>query len=1001
MVIAYSQSLFASYSDEAASIYQGLSESQHFRSYPYVDKAFRLESKVHYSAALFELQKALKLAPDHPPYNRYALSLGKKAGLSLQELEILIEKLSEIEQRTERYQLRFEHLQQGPMLSAHEFKQMTQGLSKQQGQDLYLSLLFAIEKKHGKSNALKWGENQFERNKSADAYRFEAYQWFEEKQYQRVLPLIEQLAQTNQINKEDVRYLMLSLLYLGRDADASAIVKQQTSSELETLYLRSRAEIFLNKRYYAEAQKELLRLQIITSLTATEQEQLDYIASLSELEMQYAKHEVRAFPQCLKTVLNVQRQKGMKVARQELLKCDPNDSTINWMNTAEKIKAYAQLEQYVFTRPHHEIKRKRILTDFYINSKNWQAVIDLLKNPKIKYEVQSLAMAYSNLRQPVEAANTWLYLYKLENDLKYIDFSAYNASLAQQPKLESKIYQQAMSSQPKAFIENKPLMERAASLAYTDITLFTVNEIETIAGVKGLIEPTIWLEQQQCAHLMSSNTDASYFSLKARAHCQLGSQSVLAIETLLHAMSIETYVDDHALIAGWLYQSQQYQAAVSQWGNVTFASLSKIDKNNYIDALVQSSQYLTAEMYWNEFGDDSNVRWWELGIANANAQKNHKLAVERMVLAFEATQSSAIAVMLVDEYVLSNNNTALNELLDSVNRHDNSGEISAELGYLLSNSYPKRAQALLANAASKERYKLDVSLWAQYAYLTGVNGAKGKSQAIYQQLIDDFPLDDIQQEYFQRAHRDTNTGWKFSITGWVGESNGTAVPGYSDKTGNFFLAEEAKRYFDSELFSTLAFRIAGSHSGQHDSDSGRWNSSELDLGVEIKPWEMRNYFAKFGLKKGLESENNDTQVYIWLSADVFSNDDWSKAWQNDKESWLYQQLYIDGIYYLDGEGGHSLYARYDLGYSFKVDEENRQRVIPYTFVQKSESEFNGGASDDYRVGMGVSWAWDWKQDRYNGLSVNSEVGIEWQHIIAHSNYTGSGDSLMLRFSSYF
>ncbi|MBA5761519.1 hypothetical protein H2O73_04100 [Vibrio sp. 404] len=1001
MAIMLSLPVLASDNSETVSVYQGLSDSQYFRSYPYVDKAFRLEEKGDYRLALNELKNALNVVPKHAPFIRYELQLGLKAGLSVQELEATIGDLPEEEQQAELYQLRFDLVQEGKRLSSYEFNQLAKGLTQQQSQQLYLNLLYAIEKMHGQEEALEWSANQPEHYKSAPVERFEAYQLFSQKQYQQVVPLIENLSRSNQSNNKDMHYLMLSLLYLGRDDDAKSVVEQQNSTELEVLYLRNRAERLLNIRHYAEARSDLLQLQGLTSLSPQEQQQLAYIRSLDDLEMQNAKQNIRAFPECLQSVVNTLPQKGIEAAQQQLRKCDPNDSSNNWMNTAAKVKAYSLLEQQKFTSSRLEAKRKRILTDFYASRKNWQAVVELLQNPTDKREVKNLAIAYGNLNQSLDAAKAWLDLYKLDNDLSYIDLAAYNASLAQQPELESEIYRQAMLSQPEEFAVNQPLMKRAASLAYKDVSLFKVSDVAFLAGINGLVDPAIWVKQQQCLGLAGSVVHTSSFLLKAKAYCQAEEQVELAIATLAQAMEIQTAPNDHQLMARWLYQSKQYQDAINKWQKVNGDSLSQADRNNYIDSLVKVGAYQEANRYWQEYADETNVRWWELGIDLANAQDNNLLAQQRMRLAIEQTQSAPIAVKLADEYVLSHNDVALSELVDDVIDYDNSGHLSAALGYSLSSKEPILALPLLKNAASMERYQSDVSLWAQYADVAGSNGHKKQSKAIYKQMIDDLPLDREQLDYFQRAHRDVESGWKYNISGWLGESNGTAVPGYSDQAGSFFMVEEAKRYFDSDWFSTFAFRVAGAHSGEFDSDTDSWRSNQLDLGVEAKPWEDLNYFAKLGVKQGLDSDNNDTRAYIWLSADVFSNDDWSKRWQNDQDSWLYQLLYVDGVYYLDGKDDYSLYARYDLGYTFKAYEQNKQRATPYVFAQRSESSSSGRSFDDSRVGIGFSWAWDWKEDHYDGFSVNSEVGIEWQHIIENNNYIGSGDSFILRFSAYF
>lgn len=50
------------------SIYVGLSDYEEFRTYPYVDKAYRLQQEERYQAALVELEHAIEIAPEHEPF---------------------------------------------------------------------------------------------------------------------------------------------------------------------------------------------------------------------------------------------------------------------------------------------------------------------------------------------------------------------------------------------------------------------------------------------------------------------------------------------------------------------------------------------------------------------------------------------------------------------------------------------------------------------------------------------------------------------------------------------------------------------------------------------------------------------------------------------------------------------------------------------------------------------------------------------------------------------
>ncbi|MFY3325199.1 NfrA family protein [Vibrio fluvialis] len=997
----FSSAVYSSERIETESVYDGLSDAQHFRTYPYIDKAFRLEARGDHRAAIEEVQKALNITPEHVPYRRYALQLGYKAELSPQELKVLINQLPEEESQAEMYKYCFTLVQKGEPLSVHEFKQLTQGMSQSQSETLYLQNLYAIEKHRGANQALAWSSDQPDTFKTAPVYRFEAYQWFEQKQYQRVLPLIRSLANQDNHTLEDMRYLLLSLIYLGRDDDALSLVEQQNSPELEVVYLRHTAEREINNQLLAKAKEKLLKLATITSLTSAEKAQLSYINALDDNALREAKF-ARAMPQCLRNVLLLNQEQGRQAAQVAFHQCDPNDSQSNWMNVAVAIDSYQALAKTEFSVDHLERKRRRILVDYYSQKNEWRSIITLLDTPRSKKELESLARAYNQLHRYSNSAKTWLAVYKLDNDLRYIDMAAYNAALAHEVKLEAQAYQQAIRNSDDALERDDALINRAASLVYKDITLFTVDEVNFLARAHmGVISPAVWAEQKQCATLLISEDSNSYFLSKAAAFCYKNDNLDLAVATLENAMKHESSDEDHLLLADWSYQDRNYPLAVKHWQQVNEDIPTRQAVNNYIDALLKTQDFQSAETQWHRYENKLDTRWWQLGIESAYLQNNKELAESRVKAAFEQTQSIEFTVGVAKVYFEAQRHEELRELIDEVLERDEQGQASAQLGYFFSEQEPELALPLLENAATKEAFKSDASLWAQYAFVSGRVGKKHLAKSIYESAIDNIPLTEDEKDYFQRAHRDIEAGWKFFVAGWIGESNGSAVPGYADRAGNFFMVEEGKYYFDSKSFSTAALRMSVSHSGQFDSDTESWNSNELDLGVELKPWEDNNYFIKFGVKQGFGSDNNETRPYIWLSGDVLANDDWSKHWQHENDSWLYQQLYVDGIYYFTGDQDYSLYGRYDLGYAFKVSPKYRQRMIPYGFMQKSLGDSEQGKLEDFRAGIGVSWAWDWKSDHYDGYAVNSEVGVEWQHIIENNNFVSSGDSVLLRFSAYF
>lgn len=70
---------FMSINVHANDIYAHLSDSEHFRTYPYIDRAYEEQANKQYAAALAEVDHALIIAPKHIPFLKFAYQLAVSA----------------------------------------------------------------------------------------------------------------------------------------------------------------------------------------------------------------------------------------------------------------------------------------------------------------------------------------------------------------------------------------------------------------------------------------------------------------------------------------------------------------------------------------------------------------------------------------------------------------------------------------------------------------------------------------------------------------------------------------------------------------------------------------------------------------------------------------------------------------------------------------------------------------------------------------------------------
>ncbi|UXI00137.1 NfrA family protein [Photobacterium sp. TY1-4] len=1008
---------FARAAEPADDIYQGLTEYQQFRTFPYIDKAFRKEQQQDYEAALAEVNRALTLIPGHVPFLKYAYTLSVKAGRPEEELEHLVKQIPADQRGDLLLTLRLQASGNAQLYAPFELEAMTEGLSDAQIQQWYLTHLYAIESRKGATQALNWSLKQLERFKSDEAKRFEAYTLYQLQRYPQSVAILERFVEQQQASAKDLAYLAQMYVSLGQAAPFRRTVVGITDVAVKTGLWESYVDGLLNTNRLEEAKTVLNDLAQAGLITDRHREQLTRLNALSTAQLQQITEESRVLSPCLKEVTRLAQVNDNPRARAMLAQCSIEDNPAKWLALAESLGAYSLLAKQSFQSPGLARKRRAVLVEHYQQQGEWPQIIALLQHSRREGDRKALAEAMRQAGMGQDAAQVQFELYQRTRNVVYLDAATYTLSTLPepQPARQAEMFIAGLQTTPKAFLKHSNLVGRAATLAYQNVAWFSVADIERLNSAlapNAKIGPYKWQIQEKCDALTPRDRySVTVFARRVVAYCLAAEQPEAAATRYAAALPANPSLEESTIVARWYAQAQAYSKSYPYWRNIDAALLPDGDRYLYIRTLYEVGEFELAESYWrNTNFDRENPYWWLLGLNLAAELNDQRVFDMRLKQAFHWAPSPQIARQLGERYLAAGDTQELAALTAAVvanDADDQRGTMSAELGYLLAPTQPFLAEKLFRQAVQVEPYRHDLILKSEYARVAAENGRKVRAAEIYAENIDQLAVSSSlevrqqqQLDYFRRAHRDLEQGWKFTVAGWIGESNGQAVPGYSDSTGDFFLYEEARYYLDDTWLPRSALSIAGLHSGQYRAESGSQASNELDLGLVYQPFKHWNYYFKAGLKQSFSDGDTQTRPYVRLSADVFSRDAWSKSWKAQAR-WLYQNLYLDGLYYLNRDDGHALYGRYELGQTFKVAIRHRQLLTPYGFAQWSENESELARQQDSRLGLGASWRWEWYPSHYDGYDVVSEVGLEWQHILDNDALENVGNAVLLRFSAYF
>ncbi|PSV62768.1 hypothetical protein CTM95_19785 [Photobacterium angustum] len=982
-----------------ANIFAHLTDSEHFRTYPYIDKAYQEQKNKQYNAALKEVDHALIIVPNHVPFLKFAYQLAVSAGKPIETQLKYLTKIPKNERGNDILNLWLNNAKNGKFYTQEQLKKIADTLTTTQMQSLFANNLYNLDKQYGSTKALQWSYNKPDRYKSLITLRYEAYHLYSDKKYIEAQPILDSIYQSHSSNQTDLKYLALTTLMNGNEIKAltyaSKLVLLSDQQEFYNQYI----EHLLATYQYKKARKELNRLHDNNELSGELIKQRDYLNSLDEQVI----NEFAEMTPCLKQTMNGISEDNITQAKMKLKQCDPQIDSTMWIKLADKLGLYSQIEQIDFKKNSAEKLKTVVLLTHYKNQRAWSKIINLLKDNDHRESFgRELAYAYSKVKQYSQSARVSFHIYKNDqhnSDLVHAVFNALQSSNGD--KLAASMIKYGLQTNKQKLLADRKIVNNILDIAQRNITLFTPQIIADVNRNKVTLSPQVWQLQHQCKMVDGLVTNNDYLN-QAIAYCEVNSDPLKAAKQYQATIKSSPTVQQALVLAQWFAKAKAYKLSETYWQKVVrntsdLKNLPPYSRYLYIETMNEVGQTKRANQDWLESNfDKQNEQWWQLGIDIAKKMDDKAAVISRIEQGIDHTQSSELIKDLV-EYIAKNNDT---ELAKKLFESDKTGNASALLGYQTYKKDPELAQQAFANAYQHLKYKKDVNMTAQYADIANKNGDTELSSQLYKAAIDQeltSPAPDKKLiNYLQSSHKNINLGWKYNVAGWIGTDQQQAMPGVSSGTGNYFLYGEAKYYFEHPWLPRSAVSIAAlSNGGFAHTSSG--NTTDLDLSYQVQPIASHEIYLKAGVRQRVSGDNHKTRPYVRVSSNVLSNDKWSKEWKPDLNHWLYQNVYADGLLYLDNTADYILFGRYEIGQTFKMENDYQQRLTPYTFIQWADDSENTSTV----AGLGASWNWKSHNTKYNGLDVDSEVGLEWQHTLQSSQINKSDDAVLLRFSLSF
>ncbi|WP_417690664.1 NfrA family protein [Pseudidiomarina sp.] len=986
------------------SIFIGLSDYEEFRTYPYVDKAYRLQQEERYQEALAELERAIDIAPEHQPFYQYAFELA----MLNQDIERAQTFLAQVPEDN-RAQLRQRMLRSAmarAVPAAPEMPAFLADLTPDQRLELIQQGLYQLQQEQSKEVAWAWLNalppslwtpelNLIAARIAADVGAFDA-----------AVQQFSRYAKHAELTPAEIAEFGYVLIEANDDAGAFSLAQRYPAAAGGII--RELAYKALGQNDHARARDYFAWLQERGYLSASDVKQYYFLLEENgELEAALALAD-QAQTSCLEQVQLLVKMDNTAAARERLLNCSVQENPVVWLSLAERLELYDAVQRTNFTSQALQQQRRRLLMNYYHQQQAWQRQVELLGEvASNEAELTYLAMAYERLGDYRNAEANWLRIWRDYQDPAALEKVTYLLWQRGEAERTIALLEDGFSKVNLASAPGRVLVSRYVNILYGHPEAIAVERIKLLA--RSNADPVdvaeLWRLQGNCDEALAALAQVNKErGIRTRAECLIDRDPEAAYEALQLAIGQEPTAVDLRSLASLAERVGDNAAAVAYLQRIPLAERDAADELAIARLTYLQGNLVAAETAWQAARQENELDWWLLGVDIAQAQEDD----EKTLLLLERADERFDSPLLVEErahiYRKRDDWPALEALYrEAVANYPENKQFQAELAFSIYERDPVESADYFDRALWGNEENSQIKHLHQAAYAFNFRDDKEKTRhyaaaAIDKMLASDDP-DELQLLKAQRLHREVESQWAFTIAGWAGDSSRANVGQGIDAQGDYFMQLQAAYEFTESQASIggLGAQISLLQGGEDDF----FETQELDVGLTWKPSKTFNSVLAVGLRQQLDGDE-ELKPYLRGSIDLLSPWSESKWWEPQSERVWYSSWYVDGIYFPDDDQ-HAFYTRLETGPVFSLTQNHLQTMRLYGFVQGDTSRdlVAIGDADDTRGGLGVGWMSEWFQSDYNGYNLRMELGLEWQHVLSSDFAQDSDNALIVRFQLFF
>ncbi|WP_168173739.1 phage receptor [Thalassospira sp. TSL5-1] len=1010
-----------------------------FRSYPYLDRAYRAAADQNWAEVEKLMAHLLSLVPNNTEARRLIIQAQINQNHFADALGNAKKLPDDVAKDKTLQEVRLKWIETSPPAEAEIRDWLDHTIENAEREQIWRAYAQSLSQQpNGKQKALAWLDS-INTDQDGDAlYRARAI-WAEQlDDWRAVIASLAPLADQGRLSPDNWVRLATAYANLQDEKGLKALLPSAPDRASQ-----ANAELTLAKRAIALGNLELAKKWIDAlpdaQRNAREQQQtLWELAKATGDTNLYQATSKNIDRPCLETTEWLSRH-NLAQAKKQFARCSAASDPKTWLILAQRLDAINALKTEPLP-PQWQNERQNVLIGLLrAQGKEDDALVWLEQQPKTVQTLTLSAQIAQNINDDTTAEKYWLAVYRKNGNMNALDQASFLALKNNQRSDARRLLEQAFDQHDSKLPDR--LLQRLAAFYAQDISPQDVGRIKLLLSrLNGKMRGMLLMQlasHNYCDIVRDSTSGLPDQPTTLAAMGQCAMTKTPGIASIYYQKAVD--LGDKSSLAPLAYALEaggSPNAALEIWQQVPAANMTN---NAYLTAArsaLEAGQPDEAEQFWRQAKVLTTANDWALGAAIARARKQPNLALQRQKNALDnkpnaenyyaasATAQKAGDIALSTEW-LTNAQT-----LDPENPR-----YIADLGMRLASlDDPKQQNAAIpylekAVVAYPDDYRLHETLANRYNAVSDSRAARKQLEAaidLEQYPVtngDDFGSLEARRYSQRRAHETLERRDSVTLASTWSPAGTTELPlgnNRSDRRAasqnvqtalwDHALGDEPSR--NGSTVSVYGRVLTGGNGqarfaqtlatgvGLRYKPFGDYN---LNLYGELFSQTQRNKSDVPGIKAGdifnpnklmdgisdlNGAHKRDNDLILRATASFLDQNDYRNDWRVDKNDWNERFVNLD-LSWWTRSGNHMASSRFQQGHSFKLPTQSAQTIMPYGFIEASAQDPDDTWRQDVRTGVGVRWQLYTDDDKYNAYRTRVHARLEYQKSLGGNLYEGA------------